>query len=160
MVTAVHGRSNEFRHGGIHDAEVAFKEPGFQVFHAREEHACLSDDGSAGFYENFNVRIFYERADLCDNGRDKLRWFQRFFVGFVSYAGAAPNVEMLQSDAAIKQLVHENRKHFDLRHVGRSGFDETANVAGDPFDFDFFEFSSFLIERNHIGKLHAELTVP
>ena len=30
----------------------------------------------------------------------------------------------------------------------------------DPFDFDFFEFSSFLIERNHIGKLHTELTVP
>ena len=76
------------------------------------------------------------------------------------YASAAANVEMLQSDAAIKQFVHENRKHFDLRHVRHSGFDETANVAGDPFDFDFFKFSSFLIERNHIGKLHAELTVP
>ena len=66
-----------------------------------------------------------------------------FFVGFVSYASAAANVEMLQSDTAIKQLVHENRKHFDLRHVRHSGFDETANVAGDPFDFDFFKFSSF-----------------
>ena len=60
MVTAVHGRSNEFSHGGVHDAEVAFKEPGFQVFHACEEYACLSDDGAAGFYENFDVRNFYE----------------------------------------------------------------------------------------------------
>ena len=77
----------------------------------------------------------------------------------ISDACAAPEINVVQNDAAAREFVDEPGQDGHHAEIGLCRLHLAADVTGDALDADHRELGGFFVERNHLSELHAEFAV-